>query len=249
MTKGKERLYQTQTVMKRNLHLAYPAGNGGMVLRTEQDWERDIEPISTSEDGTVWTFQLEADQPFLYFKAILIRDGRRTGPLVRTRCSLWKKDDGWISYPVFFSPNHGKFSELIEFESAILNRVHRIRAYVPCGYYENTLATYPVAFMQDGQNLFFPDEAFMGSDWGVNRTSETLSSMQATDDLVIVGIHSEDRMLSITPSRDMSMRSACTRGSPRRRAPPAHCQASLLPLCVGFFAWWCRLVLRYLAIS
>ena len=178
MTKGKERLYRTQTVMKRNLHLAYPAGNGGMVPRTEQDWERDIEPISTSEDGTVWTFQLEADQPFLYFKAILIRDGQRHWAVGENALLVMEEDDGRISYPVFFSPNHGKFSELIEFESAILNRVHRIRAYVPCGYYENTLATYPVAFMQDGQNLFFPDEAFMGSDWGVNRTSETLSSMQ-----------------------------------------------------------------------
>jgi hypothetical protein len=33
-----------------------------MVLRTEKDWDRDIEPIAVSEDGTVSTFELEADQ-------------------------------------------------------------------------------------------------------------------------------------------------------------------------------------------
>ena len=56
------------------------------------------------------------------------------------------------------------------------------------GYDENTLATYPVAFMQDGQNLFFPDEAFMGQDWNVGVTSATLRAMSAVEDFVIIGI-------------------------------------------------------------
>ena len=48
--------------------------------------------------------------------------------------------------------------------------------------------------MQDGHNLFFPDEAFLGSDWKVDQTSYTLRSMSAMEDLVIIGIHSGDRM-------------------------------------------------------
>lgn len=198
MTEHKERLYRTQNVMRRNLHVAYPSGNGRIVLRTELDWDKDVEPVSISDDGTTSTFTLEADQPFLYFKTLLIRDGERHWAVGENSLLVMEEDDSRVSHPIFFSPNTGRFSELIEFNSPILNRVHRIRAYVPPGYYENTLATYPVAFMQDGQNLFFPDEAFMGSDWGVNRTSEMLSSMQATDDLVIVGIHSDDRMVDYT---------------------------------------------------
>jgi predicted alpha/beta superfamily hydrolase len=69
---------------------------------------------------------------------------------------------------------------------------------VPPGYYENTLSTYPVAFMQDGQNLFFPEEAFMGSDWQVDDTRDTLSAMCAIEDFIFVGIYSEDRMLDYT---------------------------------------------------
>jgi len=48
--------------------------------------------------------------------------------------------------------------------------------------------------MQDGQNLFFPDEAFLGSDWKVDQTSYTLRAMSAMEDLVIIGVHSGDRM-------------------------------------------------------
>jgi predicted alpha/beta superfamily hydrolase len=86
----------------------------------------------------------------------------------------------------------------MEFPSAILERSHRLRVHVPPGYDENTLATYPVAFMQDGQNLFFPDEAFLGHEWEVDETTRTLRAMGAVEDFVIVGIHSADRMREYT---------------------------------------------------
>src|SRR5262249_39428412 len=82
--------------------------------------------------------------------------------------------------------------------SSILNRDHRIRVYLPPGYEENTLSSYPVAFMQDGQNLFFPEDAFMGHDWEVDETSQTLRSMSAIEDMIIVGIYSGDRMKEYT---------------------------------------------------
>ena len=34
-----------------------------------------------------------------------------------------------------------------------------IRVYFPPGYDENTLKRYPVIYMHDGNNLFFPEEA------------------------------------------------------------------------------------------
>jgi hypothetical protein len=74
-TPKKSKLYKTQNVLKRRLRIAYPSGNGRLVLRTEHDWDKDVEAIETSEDGTTWTFELEADEPFLYFKTCLIRNG------------------------------------------------------------------------------------------------------------------------------------------------------------------------------
>jgi predicted alpha/beta superfamily hydrolase len=195
----KERLYKTSKVLKRKLRIAYPAGKGRMVLRTEQDWDKDIEAISVSEDGTISTFQFEVDQPFIYFKPILIGDdGVYHWSTGANKLLLMEEEDQRVMYPYFFASEKGRFSDLIEFPSQILGRIHSLRVYLPPGYDENTLATYPVAFMQDGQNLFFPEEAFMGNTWDVDETSQTLRSMSAVEDFVIVGIHSGDRMKEYT---------------------------------------------------
>ena len=193
-----KRLYRTETHLKRSLRVAYPAGNGELVLRTEQDWNKDIEALAVSNDGNIWTFHLEADQPFLYFKPCLVRNGEFHWSVGPNKLLLMDESDKRISYPHFFSSDKGTFSKLIEIPSKILNRVHRVRAYVPPGYDENTLSVYSVAFMQDGQNLFFPQEAFMGSDWQIDDTRDTLSAMCAIEDFIFVGIYSEDRMLDYT---------------------------------------------------
>ena len=48
---------------------------GAIGSATEQDWDRDIEAVAVSEDGNTSTFELEADQPFIYFKPCLVRGG------------------------------------------------------------------------------------------------------------------------------------------------------------------------------
>jgi predicted alpha/beta superfamily hydrolase len=109
-----------------------------------------------------------------------------------------EEEDNRISFPYFFGSEKGRFSKLYEFPSKILGRTHFLRAYLPAGYDENTLATYPVAFMQDGQNLFFPDESFMGQTWEVDETTAQLQSMNAAEDFIIIGLRSADRMKEYT---------------------------------------------------
>ena len=101
-------------------------------------------------------------------------------------------------YPYFSGSEKGSFSPLVELDSPILGRKHAVRAYVPPGYHENTLKKYPVLFMQDGKNLFFPDEAFLGRDWRVGESLDLLDAMNAIDKVVVVGIHSADRMAEYT---------------------------------------------------
>jgi predicted alpha/beta superfamily hydrolase len=197
-TADKKRLYRTRTMLERTLRVSYPAGNGRLVLRTEQDWDKDIQPLEVSEDGNTSTFQLRADQPYLYFKPCLVRGAEHHWAVGSNNLALMGEEDQHVSHPFFLSSDQGRFSALIEFPSKILGRVHRLRVYVPPGYDENTLASYPVAYMQDGQNLFFPEEAFQGRDWEVNKTSETLRSMSAVEDFVFVGIYSDDRMRDYT---------------------------------------------------
>ena len=194
----RDRLYRTQTTLERTLRVAYPAGQGRIVIRTELDWEQDIHPVQVSADGTTSTFKVRADQPFLYFKLRLIKEDGEHWSVGPDKLLLMGEPDQRIAYPFFLSPEQGRFSTLIEFPSKILGRAHQLRVYTPPGYGENTLTTFPVAFMQDGQNLFFPEEAFLGREWSVDETSGTLRAMSAVEDYIIVGIYSGDRMTEYT---------------------------------------------------
>ena len=191
-------IYKTDTTLKSTLHVSYPAGEGRLVLRTELDWDRNIETVAVSDDRNTSIFELQADKPFLYFKPCLIRDGEFHWAVGSNRLLLMGEEDKVVSYPFFFSPARGRFSRLLELPSSILGRTHRIRVYLPPGYEENTLASYPIAFMQDGQNLFFPKEAFLGHDWEIDQTSHTLRAMSAVEDQIIAGIYSEDRIHEYT---------------------------------------------------
>ena len=194
----KQTLRTTRAILERTLRVSYPAAGGRLILRTDQDWNRDIEPVAISEDGNTSMFQLRVNQPFLYFKPCLVRDRKFRWSVGANKLLVMTEADRRVFYPFFFSPEHGRFSRLVEFPSQILGRNHRLRVYVPPGYDENTLASYPVAYMQDGQNLFFPKEAFRGQEWKVDETSQTLRAMSAVEDFVIVGIYSGDRMRDYT---------------------------------------------------
>ena len=179
--------------LKRKVRVCYPAGTGTLVLRTDLDWEHDIDPVAVSSDGNMATFEIKAQRPFVYFKPCLIESGRMHWAVGTNNLLIMASEDNRVVYPYFFSDPRGRFSPLVEVESAILNRRHRLRVYLPPGYEENTLARYPFAYMQDGQNLFFPHEAFQHKDWGVKETSQILRTMQAIEDFIIVGVHSDER--------------------------------------------------------
>src|SRR6186713_3179489 len=90
---AKKRLYKTERLLTRTLRVAYPAGRGQMMLRTERDWDRLVAPIAVSDDGNVSTFALEADQPFLYFKPCLAADGSSHWSLGPNKLAIMTEPD------------------------------------------------------------------------------------------------------------------------------------------------------------
>ena len=192
-------MYQTETVLKRNLRVHYPSGGGRMVLRTDLDWDEDIEPAEVSTDGDTSTFALEARRPFLYFKPCLrSADGSVRWSVGPNLLVLMTHEGTRDVYPYFEGSETGTFSSVVERDSSILGRTHLVRVYLPPGYAENPLRRYPVCYMQDGKNLFFPEEAFLGREWQVDEALSQLDTMNAVDRLVVVGIHSGDRMTEYT---------------------------------------------------
>lgn len=185
--------------LSREIKVRYPAGRGSMVLRSELDWNRDILPERTEEDGNLTVFRLECDRPFVYLKPCLrTPDGQIFWAQGSNLLAIMTDPGRRVAHPNFFSAGPGSFSDLIEVASTHLNRTVKVRAYLPAGYHENHLARYRLCLMQDGQNLFMPEEAFMGSPWDVDRTLAELDTMNAIDNFVVVGIHSADRMYEYT---------------------------------------------------
>jgi hypothetical protein len=43
--------HRTDRVLHRQVRVVYPLQDGRIVLRTELDWERDVEPTAISDDG------------------------------------------------------------------------------------------------------------------------------------------------------------------------------------------------------
>ena len=190
-------LYRTERQLGRVLRVRYPVSDGRIVLRTELDWDRDVEATRVSADGTTYTFEVEARRPFLYFKPCL-RAGSELRWAAGANALLVMTAPGARDVYPHFGSTQGAFSPVIELDSTTLGRRHRVRAYVPPGYHENTLKLYPVLFMQDGRNLFFPDEAFQGRDWQVDRSVQLLDAMNAVDKVVVVGVYCGDRLAEYT---------------------------------------------------
>jgi hypothetical protein len=182
----------------RELCVRYPPGSGRVVLRTELDWEKSLQPASVSDDGAASTFVLESRRPFLYFKPCLERDDGRLIWSVGSNMLALMTVEVSDAYPYFTGTEKGSFAPLAELDSTILGRRHRLRIYLPAGYAENTLRSYPVFYMQDGRNLFFPEEAFQGRDWQVAESLGLLDAMCAVDRAIVVGIDCGDRMAEYT---------------------------------------------------
>src|ERR1051325_7336992 len=164
----------------------YPLDGGELKLRTDADWDRNVEPLRA--DQHQFEFEVAASRPFVYFKPV-VRDGDTVS---------WSQGDNYLAiatddtskeiYPHFDVEPHCNACELTELAG------HRFRVFHPPGYDENTLKRYPVLYMHDGQNLFFADEAFGGNEWKVDETMNTLDAMNIIDKVIVVGIYSRDRM-------------------------------------------------------
>jgi len=82
----------------------------------------------------------------------------------------------------------------------------KMTVYLPPGY-ERGAARYPVLYMQDGQNLFEPERAFIpGQHWRLAETADDAISERTAQPMIIVGIDHAGpaRIEEYTPTHDPS---------------------------------------------
>ena len=61
---------------KQLIRVTYPQHDARITLRTDENWDVDVEAISRR--GCTTKFQIETDRPYFYFKPVLLRDGTAT---------------------------------------------------------------------------------------------------------------------------------------------------------------------------
>lgn len=171
----------------------YPHRPERLVLRTAQDWDRDVAPREVT--ATQAWFDVEFSTPVLQLKPCL-RDGDRFTWSKGENYALTAHDRDRGLWPYFFDPEHGHVSDVLQVEFEGVTRA--VRVYHPPGYAENPLRRFPVLYMQDGQNLFFPSEAFAGREWRVDETMDRLDKMNALKKAIVVGVSPGDRLRDYT---------------------------------------------------
>ena len=181
----------------------YPLKAGQrLVMRTATDWDRDLLP--NEANATQAFFDVDVGRQTLELKPCLREGETHTwarGP--NYVLTAHERDRGL--WPYFFGEERGKVSEILKVDFA--GETRAVRTYHPPGYDENTLRRFPVLYMQDGQNLFFPEEAFHGNEWHVDETMDRLDQMNALRKAIVVGVSPADRMRDYTkPGNDTSGR-------------------------------------------
>jgi predicted alpha/beta superfamily hydrolase len=113
-----------------------------------------------------------------------------------------KKSDAYTEGSLFFHNTNQNmdFLNIFPFNIPQLDRNRTIRVLLPKDY-ESSNRSYPVLYMQDGQNLFDPETAFGGRDWQI---PSTLFKQPLRRQAIIVGIDNgdENRLNEYAPYRN-----------------------------------------------
>lgn len=83
----------------------------------------------------------------------------------------------------------GRIEHISGFTSQILGNAREIAVYLPAGYDERKDTRYPVLYMQDGQNLFDPNRAYIpGNHWRLQDAADAAIGERTARPMIIVGV-------------------------------------------------------------
>ena len=166
-----------------------------LVLFTSlDDWNSPVEPVRVEDNLMV--FEVESIEPLFQFKPCL-RGGEGEDSWSVGSDYISPQPDERLIYPSFESSIHGTILDRMELTSAE-GETYGFRLYLPPGYEENTTRSYPLCLMHDGHNLFFPEEAFAGQTWEVQKTLELLDKMNSIEACIVVALYPNDRFKDYT---------------------------------------------------
>lgn len=99
----------------------------------------------------------------------------------------------------------GRLERIHGFESEILGNTRDVTIYLPPNYDDRTEQRYPVLYMQDGQNLFDAERAYIpGQHWKLKEAADTAIGERTATPMIIVAVDHAGaaRMDEYTPVQD-----------------------------------------------
>ncbi len=166
------------------LRVHYPAAGHAITIRggvPGLSWTAPGQP--TVATGDTFTYSIPALAATAEWKPVLDDTTFALGP--NYHVSPGQTVDVW---PHFTSTNGQVVTLMASFHSTALDDDRPVYAYLPASYGENTDATYPVVYMQDGQNLWaaLPQLAF-ATPWDVDTAFDAAAATGACSDSGVVG--------------------------------------------------------------
>ncbi|MHB8420190.1 MAG: alpha/beta hydrolase [Myxococcales bacterium] len=104
-------------------------------------------------------------------------------------------------WPFFFHQAGAIQQWSAAFASQILGDSRAVWVYTPPSYAENAAESYPVLYLQDGQNLFYDQDSFSGVSWDVGGAMDQGAEDGTIREAIVVGIDNDaDRIWEYTPT-------------------------------------------------
>ncbi|HEX6099435.1 MAG TPA: alpha/beta hydrolase-fold protein [Thermoanaerobaculia bacterium] len=99
----------------------------------------------------------------------------------------------------------GRIERIPDFPSQVLGNLRQVTVYLPAGYDERQDVRYPVLYMQDGQNLFDAERAYVpGNHWRLQEAADAAIGERTARPMIIVGVDHAGpaRIDEYTPVKD-----------------------------------------------
>ncbi len=186
---------------KTTLRVHYPNATG-IAIRgsiTPLDWSNNASV--TQEDANTFSLTVTASGDFEWKPMLLSNGNWLWSKGANFKAKAGQTQDVW---PRFFT-DAGYWtllwSQFVSYQNGL--KPHDIWVYYPASYFENTLATFPVLYMHDGQNLFDASLAGFGNEWKVDETLQAAEQDGSIREMIVIGIgNTPDRVWEYTPTTD-----------------------------------------------
>jgi predicted alpha/beta superfamily hydrolase len=184
------------------LRVHYPAGAHTISLRASAaPWSWNAGAAMTQGANGTWTISTTAIAAPFQFKPLLDDATWSLGP------NYDASPGATVDVYPRFTQVAGSWSLAFQFTSKILGNTRGIYVYEPPTYIENTLASMPVLYMHDGQNLFDPSASFDGNTWQVQQTMDAAAMDGSIAEAIVIGIdNTPNRIPEYTPVADPTQR-------------------------------------------